>query len=44
MAVKARDLCEKDSIVQCCQREIIRDPNLLLDGLYLIYQKNVKKS
>jgi type III pantothenate kinase len=27
-------------IVECCQHEIIYDDNLLLKGLWVIYQKN----
>lgn len=30
-------------ILPHCQREIIYDPNLLLNGLYLLYKKNVEK-
>mgnify|MGYP004509664601 CR=1 FL=1 len=29
-----------DDIVPYCRRSILRDPDLLLDGLYLLYQKN----
>ena len=29
------------SIVEHCRREVIIDSNLLVDGLYLIYKKNV---
>lgn len=30
-------------ILPYCQRSIIHDPTLLLDGLYLLYQKNAEK-
>ena len=32
-----------DSIVPVCNREIIYDSNLLLDGLNIIYKKNKKE-
>lgn len=31
-----------DDVVPYCRREILRDPDLLLDGLYLLYQKNTE--
>lgn len=32
-----------DDIVPYCRRRILKDPDLLLHGLYLLYQKNAKK-
>ncbi|MDD5938370.1 MAG: type III pantothenate kinase [Clostridiales bacterium] len=31
-----------DDVVPYCRRSIIRDPDLLLEGLYLLYQKNTE--
>lgn len=31
-----------DDVVPYCRRTILRDPDLLLDGLYLLYQKNTE--
>lgn len=31
------------SVLPYCKREIIHDPDLLLDGLYLLYQKNAER-
>jgi len=30
-------------ILSCCQHEIIYDPDLLMNGLYLLYLKNTRK-
>ncbi len=30
-------------ILPCCRRAITYDPNLLMDGLYLLYQKNAER-
>jgi len=32
-----------DDIVPYCRRKIVRDPELLLEGLYLLYQKNTQE-
>jgi len=31
-----------DDVLPYCRRNLIRDPDLLLDGLYLLYQKNTQ--
>lgn len=31
-----------DEVIPFCKREIVRDPDLLLNGLYLLYQKNTE--